>query len=218
MGAPGSTAAATGIEATLLSLFATPVAIVDLPDAAALNAALRDTILAREAASPSTAHSNLGGWQSDWDLEHWGGPAARRVIEAAKALASKLTVDRAGKPVAIAWKANAWANVNRTGHANEFHTHPGCYWSASYYVDDGGIAADPTLGGGFEIQDPRGVAPAMYAPLLAFAVPGGRAVGASEVIRPRAGMLMMFPAWLSHGVRPYTGAATRISVALNLSL
>ena len=218
MSAPASTGTATEIEATLLSLFATPVALVDLPDAAALNTALRATILAREAATASSAHSNLGGWQSDWELERWGGPAARRVIEAAKALAARLTVDRAGKPVAIAWKVNAWANVNRAGHANEFHTHPGCYWSASYYVDDGGIAADPALGGGFEIQDPRGVAPAMYAPLLAFAVPGGRAVGASEVIRPHAGMLMLFPAWLSHGVRPYAGSATRISVALNLSL
>ena len=126
--------------------------------------------------------------------------------------------DRAGRPVAVDWKVNAWANVNRTAHGNEFHTHPGAYWSASYYVDDGGIGADPTLGGEFEIQDPRGVAPAMYAPLLALAVPGGQSVGASELIRPKAGSMLMFPSWLSHGVRPYKGDGTRISIAINLGV
>ena len=116
------------------------------------------------------------------------------------------------------WRLNAWANINRAGHGNEFHTHPGCYWSGTYYVDDGGIGADPSLGGEFEMQDPRGVAPAMYAPLLCFATPGGRSAGASELIRPRAGLLVLFPAWLSHGVRPYRGDRMRISIAFNLSL
>ncbi len=58
----------------------------------------------------------------------------------------------------------------------------------------------------------------MYAPLLAFAVPGGQSVGASELIRPVAGMLVMFPSWLSHGVRPYTGSGMRISIAMNLTI
>ena len=129
-----------------------------------------------------------------------------------------MTADRAGKPVQVNWKINAWANINRTGHGNEFHTHPGSYWSASYYVDDGGLTDDPGLGGEFEIQDPRGVAPAMYAPLLAFAMNGGQSVGASELVCPKAGLLIVFPAWLSRGVRPYTGASTRISIARNLSV
>jgi len=40
--------------------------------------------------------------------------------------------------------------VNRSGHGNEYHSHPGSYWSGVYYVDDGGIAADPSLGGELE--------------------------------------------------------------------
>jgi len=209
---------AADAKVALLNLFPTPVAIADLPDAMALNDELRRTILERERTVAGTQHSNLGGWQSPWDFVDWGGAAGSRVIEAAKALATKLTADRQGRAVRVAWKVNAWANVNRSGHANEFHTHPGAYWSASYYVDDGGINADPSLGGGFEIQDPRGVAPAMYAPLLAFSTPGGLSAGASELVRPRPGMLMVFPSWLSHGVRPYTGTATRISVAMNFSV
>jgi len=144
--------------------------------------------------------------------------AGREVIDGAIKVANGLTTDRAGKPVSIEWKTNSWANINRAGHANEFHTHPGCYWSACYYVDDGGIGADASLGGAFEIQDPRGVAPAMYAPHLCFALPGGQSAGANELIRPKPGMMIVFPSWLSHGVRPYTGTEMRISIAINLCL
>lgn len=205
-------------EVQLRSYFATPIAMVELPNAAALTEALHKTILAREMSHPSVHHSNRGGWQSSWDFATWGGQAGDTILRSAVALANRLTTDRQGKPVNIEWRVNAWANINRAGHGNEFHTHPGSYWSGTYYVDDGGVADDPSLGGEFELQDPRGVAPAMYAPLLCFATPGGRSVGASELIRPRAGNMLLFPAWLSHGVRPYGGTRVRISVAFNLSL
>ena len=58
----------------------------------------------------------------------------------------------------------------------------------------------------------------MYAPQLAFNVPGGLSVGANEVVRPKTGLMVMFPAWLLHQVRPYKGGAERISIAFNLSL
>jgi uncharacterized protein (TIGR02466 family) len=206
------------MKAELRSYFATPVAIATLEDAEPLNAELRRLILQQEQKEAGVQHSNLGGWQSSADFEAWGGPAAKRLLDAARELATRLTSDRAGKALRVAWKANAWANVNRKGHGNEFHTHPGCFWSGTYYVDDGGVGQDPALGGEFEMQDPRGVAPAMYAPLLAFAVPGGQSVGASELIYPKAGQMVLFPSWLSHAVRPYLGERARISIAFNLSL
>jgi uncharacterized protein (TIGR02466 family) len=205
-------------RANVAGAFPTPIVSAELPDAARLNPTLKQTILRRMESHPSTQHSNLGGWQSTWDFTEWGGDAARHLVEAAKQLATQLTCDRAGKPVSVPWRHNAWANVNRTGHGNEFHTHPGSFWSGTYYVDDGGIGGDPSLGGEFEFQDPRGVGPAMYAPNLAFRIPGGQSVGASETVSPRAGMLVLFPAWLSHAVRPYRGTGTRISVAFNLSV
>src|SRR5919109_89470 len=160
------------MKAEIRSYFATPVIVATLPDADAINAELKRVILERERQDEGVRHSNLGGWQSSWDFEAWGGPPARRLLEAARELATRLTCDRAGKPVRIAWKTNAWANVNRRSHGNEFHTHPGAYWSGTYYVDDGGIGGDHALGGAFEIQDPPGGAPAVYPPLLGFAVPG----------------------------------------------
>jgi len=206
------------MQAEVRSYFATPVIIATLPDAPAVNAELKRIILEREREDEGVRHSNLGGWQSSWDFESWGGASAKRVLEVARQLATRATSDRAGKPVRIAWKTNAWANVNRRGHGNEFHTHPGAYWSGTYYVDDGGIAADHALGGAFEIQDPRGVAPAMYAPLLGFAVPGGQSAGASELIFPQSGQFLLFPSWLQHGVRPYLGDQMRLSVAFNFSV
>lgn len=208
----------TGPRIQVNGIFATPVAILMLTDAAAVNEALKAIILAREQSHPSTSHSNLGGWQSSWDFAEWSGPAGQQVLGAARHVADQLTSDRQGQKRKIDWKVNAWANVNRVSHGNEFHTHPGAFWSGCYYVDDGGVGADPSLGGQFEIQDPRGVAPAMYAPGLAFAVPGGQSCGASELVTPRGGMILMFPSWLSHAVRPYTGSGTRISIAFNFSL
>ena len=204
-------------NASLRAIFATPVIECTLPNTDALNAELKRVILEREKGDRGTQHSNLGGWQSGWDMDQWGGDAFHEVRQAAYALASQVTSDRMGNPVSVTWISNAWANVNRDGHGNEFHTHPGAYWSASYYVDDGGVADDPSLGGEFEIQDPRGVAPAMLAPNLAFAMPGGQSIGASELVHPRPGLLLMFPSWLSHAVRPYRGDGVRISIAINMT-
>ena len=203
---------------TVALLFGTPIVIEEPADAPALNAALSTTILAREKSHPGTQHSNLGGWQSDWEMDRWGGAAAIKLLAIGRNTANRITTDRQGKPVSIVWKANMWANINRSGHGNEFHSHPGSFWAAVYYVDDGGISADASLGGELEIMDPRAPGVAMYAPQLAFNVPGGLSVGANEVVRPKPGLMVMFPAWLLHQVRPYKGSAERISIACNLSL
>lgn len=142
----------------------------------------------------------------------------QKVLAFASAIVNSVTVDRAGKHHAISWRINSWANVNRQGHGNQFHTHPGALWSASYYVDDGGVGSDSSLGGEFEIQDPRGVAPVMYAPYLTFPGPDGAALGEAQRLTPQAGMCVVFPSWLSHGVRPYRGTRERISIAINFSL
>ena len=204
-------------EVHVNGLFQTPVLTTVLPDSATLCAALEKVILAREKSTPSTQHSNLGGWQSDTELLSWGGSAATTLVGQARALADRLTADRHGRAVKVDWHINAWANVNRLHHGNEYHTHAGCFWSAVYYVADGGIADDPALGGQLEFADPRGVGPAMHAPLLAFSFPGGQSLGASESITPRSGMMVIFPSFLSHGVRPYLGKGVRISIAINFS-
>ena len=221
MGRPTAPQAAAGGDSpqlTVLNLFSTPLVIAAMPDAVTLNAELKTIILAREASSESVERSNHGGWQSTWDLHQWGGAPMQKVLAFGRAIASEVTVDRMGKRRPLSWRINCWANVNRHGHGNQFHTHPGALWSASYYVDDGGVGADSSLGGEFEIQDPRGVAPIMYAPFLTFPGPDGAALGESQRLTPQAGMFVLFPSWLSHGVRPYRGTRERVSIAINFSV
>ncbi len=64
--------------------------------------------------------------------------------------------------------------------------------------------------------DPRGAAPAMYAPTLRFAGEDGQSAGSGETILPKPGLLFLFPSWLQHQVRPYRGTELRISIAFNL--
>src|SRR5262245_35617318 len=120
--APQGPAAADRPQLTLLNLFPTPLVIATLPTAEALNAELKRVILAREAATASVQRSNQGGWQSTWDMHDWGGASLQIVLSFIRAIAEEVTVDRAGKRHALKWQINCWANVNRHGHGNQFHT------------------------------------------------------------------------------------------------
>ena len=217
-----SSGAGTGtdapLEVSMMSFFPTPVFVARIPNAETLNPQLKRIILAREASNESVERSNRGGWQSSWDMQTWGGEPMRNLLTHAERVINEITVDRTGKHHKIPWRINCWANVNRTGHGNQTHTHPGALWSTSYYVDDGGISEDPSLGGEFEILDPRGVATIMYSPQLTFPGPAGEGLGESQRLTPRAGTFVVFPSWLQHGVCPYRGTRERISIAINFSI
>ncbi|HEV2677511.1 MAG TPA: 2OG-Fe(II) oxygenase family protein [Aliidongia sp.] len=206
------------LDIAVKGLFATPVAAVEMPGADRLNPQLVEAILRRRAEARSVQASNAGGWHSDREILTWGGEPVRQIIEIAKGVATRLSADRDGKPIQPAWTVQAWANVNGPGDSNICHYHPGSVWSGTYYVEDGGCASDPSLGGEFEMLDPRGPGPGMYAPTLKFAGEDGASVGSAETIQPRPGLLFIFPSWLYHQVRPYRGTALRISIAFNFGL
>jgi uncharacterized protein (TIGR02466 family) len=206
------------VEVEVKGLFATPVAAIMLPDAAARNAELTEIILRRRAEHPSLGASNIGGWHSTRDLPDWGGQRVQEVLTAARSVATQMTADRNGNPIKPDWKVEAWANVNGPGGSNACHYHPGSFWSGSYYVADGGCADDASLGGEFEMFDPRGPAPMMHAPMLKFAGEDGQSAGSAQTIRPRDGLMFIFPSFLMHAVRPYSGATLRISIAFNLGI
>lgn len=191
-------------------LFATPVIIDRLDAAAAVNAALEPVILAHRAADPGITRSNDGGWHSDLNLLNWARdpvtPVIRRIVE----LADAATEDLQARPGhRRGWSLEAWANINPAGAANAPHHHGGCYWSAVYYV-----RVDPDAAGALVLHDPRLPALDAHAPMLRLRDTGGEQ--AVETV-PEAGMLILFPAWLTHSVRPHQGAGLRISIAVNLA-
>lgn len=201
------------------SLFETPVIVDILPNHAEFNRQLKETILARQAQHQGIQVSNVGGWHSDTQMLSWGGEAAARLLERIVADADQFTVDvRSEGKSRYRWFPEMWANVSPPGAANQYHTHPGAFWSAVYYVDDGyGGSADETLGGELILLDPRMPGVAMNTPDLRFRRPGQRPEQREKYMRPASGRIVIFPAWLSHAVRPYKGNDVRISVAVNLS-
>jgi hypothetical protein len=56
------------------------------PDSDELNAQLRTIVLDRMAVSPGLKKSNCGGWQSERNLQLWGGPAIDRLLERVHAM------------------------------------------------------------------------------------------------------------------------------------
>ena len=110
-----------------------------------------------------------------------------------------------------------WANVSHKGSANQFHYHPGSFWSAVAYLDDGYAgSSDQDLGGELQLLDPRMPMIRMTAPDLRLKSGDGTPQKTTISIRPKTGMIVLFPSWLQHAVRPFYGEGVRISIAINL--
>ncbi len=100
----------------------------------------------------------------------------------------------------------SWVNVNPTGGVNTPHTHPNNYLSGVYYVQVSDNEDSIFFG------DPRPQATVVSPPVSEENIYTGNEV----VVDAREGRLVMFPAWLSHGVPANRSARDRISVAFNV--
>lgn len=201
-----------GLEGTeFAQLFASPFASYLWPDSDALNKELRQRILAYERDNPNRgAHkSNVGGWHSEAGQLQFCGDAAKPLIDRMVALANEATARAlAGRNVPqFTWALEAWANVNRVGDFNREHIHGMSTWSGTYYVDDGDPPAEDELGTALEVSDPCAQRMATFFPSI---LPPG------IFIRPRPGLMVLFPSYLPHMVMPHRGRKPRISIAFNL--
>jgi uncharacterized protein (TIGR02466 family) len=202
------------VRAERIGLFETPVLHGRVDDAAVLNDALRTAITAKRAESASAGRSNVGGWHSPTDMLAWGGPAAATLAETAIRLAKRASHFEDRDPAVLIWSVRMWANLSPPGALNMSHAHPGALWAAVYYLDMGNPGPDG--GGELYFEDPRFPVPQMT-------FPGFRALGidgAPQVVEHRVatqpGDLILFPGFLRHGVRPHSGSAERLSVAMNI--
>jgi uncharacterized protein (TIGR02466 family) len=210
------------VRAAQIGLYETPILHGRLADAAALTTALRTTILDRHAAAPSLARSNVGGWHSATDMLDWGGPAAAALADTAVKMAKRASHFDGRDAATVEWTVKMWANVSPPGALNMSHAHPGVLWAAVYYIDMG-VAPAASDGGGeaggeLFFEDPRFPVPFMR-------LPGFRLIGIDGQPQPierrlptEAGDLVLFPAWLRHGVRPHLGTGDRISIAMNIDV
>lgn len=204
--------------ATTRHLFSTPFVADTLQSEEGLRL-LREAIEAEKARDAAGVDiSNIGGWHSNTQMLEWGGDPARALAHKAMTLADEQTIDnKSPQDSRFTWHPEMWANVSGKGAANQYHFHPGSFWSAVAYIDDGYEGdPDPGLGGELQLQDPRMPMIRMGAPDLRLRQPDGQPMHSEVSLRPKTGMIVMFPSWLQHAVRPFKGEGTRISIAINL--
>ena len=105
---------------------------------------------------------------------------------------------------------SAWANVLEKGGYHSVHNHPNCHLSGVYYINPGEPDPQNLNSGLIGFFAPR--AGAILAPnyYLDF--------GASYQYTPEAGMILMFPAYLSHWVHPFTGGGKGITISFKAKL
>lgn len=204
------------VRAEYQGLFETSVLHGQVQGHEAMTAALERAIRARRDADQGINRSNIGGWHSKTDMLDWGGPAAAALAETAIKLARRMSSFDGKDPKTVKWTMRMWANISPPGALNMSHSHPGVLWAAVYYCDMG--VAPGEAAGELFLEDPRFPIPQMR-------LPGFRIIGADgqpqmheRRIATRRGDLVLFPAWLRHGVTPHPGSGERISIAMNIDV
>ncbi len=148
----------------------------------------------------------------------WGGPAAAKLADLAIKAAKRLSHFEDRDPATVEWTIRMWANVSPPGALNMSHAHPGVLWAAVYYVDMGSPPADGDPGGELFFEDPRFPVPLMRLPGFRLKGVDGQPQPVEQRLLTRAGDLVLFPAWVRHGVRPHHGTGDRISIAMNIDV
>jgi len=205
------------VEAQQVGFFETPVAYCRLKDGEALIQQLETSIRSKQKQDTGLKRSNFGGWHSDTDMLDWGGEAANRLAESAINIAKRMTHFQEASADSYEWQVRMWANVTPAGGLNHIHAHPGNLWAAVLYVDMGDVPdSNEDVGGDFYIEDPRFPMSAMHNTAVRMMGSDGKPQQYEVEFNLERGNLVLFPAWLRHGVRPYTGNRERISIALNI--
>jgi uncharacterized protein (TIGR02466 family) len=208
------------MRAEQVGLFETPVLHGRLQNAAELIAGLKAAVDRRRAEQPGIGRSNVGGWHSSTDMLDWGGAAAAKLADFATRACARMSHMDGGDARQLPWHVRMWANVSPPGALNMSHAHPGVLWAAVFYVDMGRAEGNNTEPGGGELffEDPRFPVPLMRLPGFRLVGVDGQPQPVERRLRTEAGDLVIFPAWLRHGVSPHTGGGDRMSVAMNIDV
>ncbi|MFZ0487446.1 MAG: TIGR02466 family protein [Arenicellales bacterium] len=194
--------------------FPTQIYFTDLANAEALNEELKAHIYAwRDADPDGTFRTNvpqMGGWHSATDMHRRReyNQLTVEIFELIQGVYDHLAYDREFEPVCD----SMWANINPRYAYNREHNHPHALWSGVYYVQV------PDNGGLLYFTDPR---PQAQILTPYYDLERRKAETQPEVYyQPQDGRLIVFPAWLMHGVQPNVSDRSgregdRISISFN---
>ena len=183
--------------------FPTMIYIKDFSDPEKLNKYLEPKIIQWSQQDKGELKTNAGGWHSTTDMNHKReyDPLTNElfVMQSEIYKKEKLTM----KPVL----GNMWANINYPGCFNRPHLHPNALFSGVYWIKA------PEKSGNLMLYDPR--------PGVQMTMPSRKEGKLPPELwrevhyKPKAGTVVMFPAWLWHEVKPNESNDIRISVSFN---
>jgi len=183
--------------------FPTPVYIKDLPNAIELNQYLEQKLVQWSQQEKGLAKTNAGGWHSptDMNFKEEYNVLTKELFAVQEEIFKKEFLTQ--KPVL----GNMWANINYSGNYNRPHLHPNSLFSGVYWVKT------PEKSGSLMLYDPRPGVHTMMPNRKEGQLPSQ--LWREVHYRPRAGTIVMFPAWLWHEVKPNESNDTRISISFN---
>ena len=125
-------------------------------------------------------------------------------------------VKEVGIDYPLDWQLQGWGNVNRFGDYHNLHNHPHSWLSGTYYVTVPHATVDlpgrnDRNPGAISFFDPR-----PQANMNAIKKDGQ--VDPEHRIQPKAGEILLWPAFLHHLVHPNLSHEERISVSFNVVL
>jgi len=180
----------------------TPLYLEMIESQVETNRALAELIIRDAQTIQGSVNSNADAWQSPDDMFVRYADYVQPLFSAISQASRRLTRLVGGAELDFAQTtAEAWATVNGPGHHHDVHIHHGCMWSGAYYVKVPKMNAPGE--GAIEFLDPRPSARWMH----------DRAI---QTVTPKEGMLIMFPSWLQHWVRPHFQHELRVSIAFNV--
>jgi uncharacterized protein (TIGR02466 family) len=205
----------SGLEFT--ELFPSPLIKYLWPESDDLNKELSQLIRSKELEDRGVAITNVGGWHSKKNFQDWDGECVRTIISRVLILCQEMlrrTLAPANSELFSSWTVQAWANINRSGHYNNFHTHVNGLgkrvqnlnlWSGVYYVSMGREANNVDHASRIIFADQNRIEPR-----------GRKEFRKRFFIQPEPGLMLLFPSSLGHSVKPHRGTGDRITIAFDL--
>ena len=188
--------------------FPTPIWHFVLDDYQQLNDTLLQEINAEQQRDlTGEKWSNILGWHSVSNLHQLASFAefnniiGTNVIEVANCLHWDL------QKFSLELKS-CWAIVNGKLASNTVHNHPNSILSGVYYLQA------PENSGVISFSDPRSAAQMLVPPMTEYSPWTLPKIS----YQPQAGMMLLFPSWLLHGVEMNMSRELRISLSFNIGM
>jgi hypothetical protein len=200
-------------------IFAVPLAVTEVADAASLNAELESLVLSREqaqyASQPPSPLLSKGVFESMPGILQWQEPCIEKLRGALVNSVGRVVAELSGfsqqELTSIMVMNQTRFHITRHGGGFLPYNHPMASWSSVYCVSAGDDVADFPDSGTIRVLDSR-IGQCTYLDPANMRWRTPFSFGHAS-IRLRAGQLVVFPAYLMREIATYMGERPRITIS-----